>query len=147
MAGESPTGEIVLGYDDTDESRAALPVAVRLAGSLGTGLVICFGYEPPRAGGEVGALREEIEKIGEEIGATALADVAAIDADLPARVELVQDRPAEAVVRLADAVDAPFIVLGHRQRHLLAEVLIGSVLEGVMSETSRPVVVVQADED
>ena len=31
-------GEIVLGYDDTEEARAALPVAVRLARSLDAGL-------------------------------------------------------------------------------------------------------------
>ena len=50
-------------------------------------------------------------------------------------------------MRLADALDARFIVVGHRQRHLLAEVFVGSVLEGVMSETGRPVVVVQPDDD
>ena len=140
-------GEIVLGYDDTAESRVALPVAVELARSLGAKLVICFGYEPPRSGGEVGALRDEIEKVGEEFGDTALAQVKALDPDLPVEVQLVQDRPTEAIVRLADAVDARFIVVGHRQRHLLAEVFIGSVLEGVMSETSRPIVVVQPDDE
>jgi nucleotide-binding universal stress UspA family protein len=140
-------GEIVLGYDDTVESRVALPVAVELARSLGAKLVICFGYEPPRSGGEVGALRDEIEKLGEEFGDTALAQVKALDPDLPVEVQLVQDRPTEAIVRLADAIDARFIVVGHRQRHLLAEVFIGSVLEGVMSETSRPIVVVQPDDE
>lgn len=137
-------GEIVLAYDDTDESRAALPVAVDLARSFGTGLVVGFGFEPPRAGGEVGALRDEIEKLGEEFASTAVSRVRELDADLEVTVELVQDRPAPAIVRLADAVDARFIVMGHKQRPLLAEVLIGSVLEDVMSETSRPVVVVQA---
>lgn len=141
------TGEIVLGYDDTDEARAALPVAVRLARAQGTELVIGFGYEPPRSGGEVGALRDEIERLGEEFAATALDQVRALDPELPVRAELVQDRPAFAIVRLADALDASFIVLGHRQRHLLAEVFIGSILEGVLSETTRPVVVVQAPED
>ena len=140
-------GEIVLGYDDTDEARAALPVAVDLARSLGTSLVIGVVFEPPRAGGEVGALRGELEKVGEEFGAAALEQVRAIDPDLPVRVELVQDRPADALVRLADVVAAPYLVVGHRQRHLLAEVFIGSILEGVLSETSRPVVVVQAPED
>lgn len=141
-------GEIVLGYDDSDESRAALPVAVDLARSIGAKLVVCFGYEPPRAGGEVGALRDQIEELGEEFGAAALQQVRAIDPDLAVEVQLVQDRPTEAIVRLADEIDARFIVVGHRQRHLLAEVFIGSVLEGVMSETARPIVVVQPpDED
>jgi nucleotide-binding universal stress UspA family protein len=140
-------GEIVLGYDDTREARAALPVAVELARSLGTRLVIGFGYEPPRSGGEVGALRGEIEKVGEEFAAEAVARAHDLDPDLDVEVQLIQDRPIEAIVRLADALDARFIVVGHRQRHLLAEVFVGSVLEGVMSETARPVVVVQPDDE
>jgi nucleotide-binding universal stress UspA family protein len=140
-------GEIVLGYDDTDESRAALPVAVRLASAHGVGLVIGFGYEPPRSGGEVGALRDEIERLGEEFATSALDQVRALDPDVPARAELVQDRPAATIVRLADAVDAPFIVVGHRRRNLLAEVVVGSVLEAVLAESNRPVVVVQAPEE
>ena len=135
---------ILLGYDDTDESRAALPVAVDLARSLGTELVIGFGYEPPRSGGEVGALREELAKLGEEFAALAVEQVRAIDPDLPVRVELVQDRPADALVRLADAIDARLIVLGHRPRPLIAEVFTGSTLEDLLAETPRPVVVVQA---
>lgn len=138
--------EIVVAYDDSDEARAALHVAADLAGSLGTTLVVCFGYEPPRSGGEVGALRDEIEKVGEEFAAAALERVRAVAPDLPVRVELVQDRPAPAIVRLADTIDARLIVLGHRQRPLLAEVFAGSVLEDVLAETQRPVVVVQATE-
>ncbi len=140
-------GEIVPGYDDTEESRAALPVAVTLARSLGTGLVIGFGFEPLRAGGEVGPLRDEIEKLGAELGAAAVDQVRALDPEVEVVVELVQDRPAAAIVRLADATDARFIVVGHRYRHALAEVFRGSVLEGVMSETKRPVVVVQHGDD
>jgi len=139
-------GEIVLGYDDTKEAKAALPVAVGLARAHDVGLLIGFGYEPPRTGGEVGTLREEIEKLGEEFAAAAVAQVRALDPELVVQVELVQDRPSEAIVRLAEAADAPFIVLGHRQRHPLAEAILGSVVEGVLSNTTRPVVVVQSDD-
>ncbi len=104
-------GEIVLGYDDTRESRAALPVAVELARSLGTKLVIGFGYEPPRSGGEVGALRGEIEKLGEEFATEAVSRVHDLDPDLDVEVQLVQDRPIEAIVRLADSLDARLIVV------------------------------------
>ena len=139
--------EIVVGFDGSPEAHAGLAEAARLARALGTGLVTGFGDEPPRAGGEGGALRDEIAKVGEELGAEAIALVQALDPDLAVRVELVQDRPAPALVRLADAIDAPLIVVGHRQRPLLAEVFAGSVLEDVLSETDRPVVVVQAPED
>jgi len=139
-------GEIVLGFDSSDESRAAVPVAADLAREHGAGLVIVFGYEPPKLGGEVGALRDEIEKVGEELAAEALAEVAELAPDVAARVELVQGRPVDAVVELADQLDARYIVVGHRQRSLLAEMFSGSVLEGVMSLTTRPVVAVQVPE-
>lgn len=138
---------IVLGYDGTPEARAALPVAVDLAAAVDGRLIIGFGFEPPRMGGEVGALREEIERLGQEFGAEALDQVRVLAPDLVAEVQLVRDRPVETIVRLADAADAAFIVVGHRSRHLLAEVFVGSLLEGVMALTRRPVVVVQADED
>lgn len=140
-------GEIVLGYDDTEESRAALPVAVQLAKTFGTTLIVGFGYEPPRSGGEVGALRVELEKLGEEFGAAALDQIRAIDTDLPVQIELVQDRPSTTIVRLADASDARFIVVGHRARSALAEALLGSVLDDVLAATARPVVVVQSADD
>lgn len=138
---------VVLGYDDTPAARAAVPVAVDLARACGGTLIVAFGFEPPRAGGEVGALRGELEKVGEEFAAAALDRIHALDADLAVEVQLVQDRPAEAIVRLADARDARYIVVGHRERNLLAEVFVGSVLEGVLADTRRPVVVVQAPVD
>ena len=140
------SGPVVLGYDGSPESVAALPVAVDLARLHGTTLAVVFGYEPPRAGGEVGALRGEIAKVGEEVVAEATSRISELAPDLPVEVELVQDRPIAAVVRLADALDAAFVVVGHRQRSLLAEMFVGSVLEGVMAATTRPVVVVQAPE-
>ena len=140
-------GEIVLGFDSTAESRAAVVVAADLAATYDTTLVIVFGYEPPRFGGEVGALRDEIEKVGEELGADALAEVRELAPDVDARVELVQGRPIESIVEIADDVDARFIVVGHRQRSLIAEMFSGSVLEGVMTATTRPVVAVQVPED
>lgn len=140
-------GEIVLGFDSSDESRAAVPVAVDLAKEHDSELVIVFGYEPPRTGGEVGALRDQIEKLGEELAAEALAEVVELAPEVAARVELVQGRPVDAVVELADELDARYIVVGHRQRSLLAEMFSGSVLEGVMSLTTRPVVAVQVPED
>ena len=115
------------------------PVAVELARSLGAKLVIGFGYEPPRSGGEVGALRGEIEKLGEEFAAAAVAQVQRLDPDLPSRCSWSRTGRSRRSCGWPTPLDARFIVVGHRQRHLLAEVFIGSVLEGVMSETARPV--------
>ena len=140
-------GEIVLGFDASDESRAAVPVAADLAKEHGRELVVVFGYEPPKTGGEVGALRDQIEKLGEELAAEVLAEVAELAPEVVTRVELVQGRPVDAVVEIADELDARYIVVGHRQRSLLAEMFSGSVLEGVMSLTTRPVVAVQVPED
>ena len=128
-------------------ARAAVPVAADLAKEHGRELVVVFGYEPPKTGGEVGALRDQIEKLGEELAAEVLAEVAELAPEVVTRVELVQGRPVDAVVEIADELDARYIVVGHRQRSLLAEMFSGSVLEGVMSLTTRPVVAVQVPED
>ena len=59
-------GEIVLGYDESEVSDVALGAAVDLARDLKTKLVVVFGYDPARIGGEVRDLDQALEKRGEE---------------------------------------------------------------------------------
>lgn len=47
-------GQIVVGYDGSDCSRAALDEGLRTAKSLGDDVVVVFGYSPPGLwGGEI----------------------------------------------------------------------------------------------
>ena len=58
------TGDIVLGYDGSDGSKAALRVAVTVAKAFDAPLTIVFGYEPNPMGGETADYKNQLEKIG-----------------------------------------------------------------------------------
>ena len=60
-------GDIVLGYDGSDGSKAALAVAVSVARAFDAPLSIVFGYEPNPMGGETADYKDRLEKIGDEM--------------------------------------------------------------------------------
>jgi nucleotide-binding universal stress UspA family protein len=142
------SGEIVLGYDGQVASRAALRAAVSVAGAFSRPLVLVFGYEPNPLGGEVRDLRHAVRDVGEKITAEGVQDAKASDASVNVLVELVDDRPAEAILRAADEHDAFAIVVGASNRGPLTGALLGSVTYQVVHRSTRPVLVVPApDED
>ena len=67
---------------------------------------------------------------------------ARIDASVEVKVELVNDRPAEALLRAADQYDALAIVVGAAGRGPIAGAMLGSVTYQVVHRSTRPVVVV-----
>jgi nucleotide-binding universal stress UspA family protein len=62
------------------------------------------------------------------------------------QVELVNDRPAEALLRAGDEHDALAIVVGSAGRGPIQGGLLGSVTYQVVHRSTRPVVVVPASE-
>jgi nucleotide-binding universal stress UspA family protein len=137
-------GEIVLGYDGQEGSGAALRTAVAIAGAFKRPIVLVFGYQPPAVGGETGDLGRAVREIGEGISAEAVATARAIDAAVEVRVELVNDRPAEALLRAGEEHDALMIVVGAAGRGPIRGALLGSVTYQVVHRSTRPVVVVPA---
>jgi nucleotide-binding universal stress UspA family protein len=137
-------GEIVLGYDGEPGSQAALQTAVSIAAAFRRPLVIAFGYAPPPMGGEVADLARSVEDLGERITNEALQRVHELDATVEARAELVNDRPADALLRAGDAYDAIAIVVGSTGRGPIAGSVLGSVTYQVVHRSKRPVVVVPA---
>jgi nucleotide-binding universal stress UspA family protein len=135
-------GEIVVGYEGQQGSVAALRTATEMAKAFGRPLVIVFGYRPAAIGGDVTDLSRAVRELGERFGAEALAAVHAQDPSVVATVELVDDRPAEALLRAGDEHDALAIVVGTPARGPLAGSLLGSVTYQVVHRAERPVVVV-----
>ena len=140
-------GEIVLGYDGEPGSRAALQTAVAIAGAFKRPLVIAFGYAPAPMGGSVLDLSKAVQELGEKITGEAVQVVHGIDASVEVQVELVNDRPAEAILRAAEQYDALAIVVGAAGRGPIAGALLGSVTYQVVHRATRPVVVVPSPEE
>ncbi len=140
-------GEVVLGYDGEPGSRAALQTAVAIAAAFKRPLVIAFGYAPAPIGGEVADLSRAVQDLGEKITADAVAVAHEVDASVAVQVELVNDRPAEAILRAADQYEALAIVVGAAGRGPMAGALLGSVTYQVVHRATRPVVVVPSPEE
>jgi nucleotide-binding universal stress UspA family protein len=140
-------GEIIVGYDGLEGSDAALATAVPIAAAFGRPLVIVFGYRPAPIGGEVASMARAVRDVGEQMTGKALAAVKAQDPKVEAVVELVDDRPAEALLRAADEHDALAIVVGATNRGPVAGGLLGSVTYQVVHRSRRPVVVVPAPDE
>ena len=104
-------GEVVLGYDGEPGSRRAANRG-RDRGAFKRPLVIAFGYAPAPIGGAVADLSKAVQELGEKITADAVKLAHDIDATVTTQVELVNDRPAEAILRAADQYDALAIVVG-----------------------------------
>jgi nucleotide-binding universal stress UspA family protein len=134
-------GEIVVGYDGSECSKAAVAFAADVAAHYDAGLCIVFCVEPPAvlAGGG-GDQRRAIEALGEEF----LAEAEAIVDGRGLRVlrELVDARPADGLVAAADEHDAPVIVIGTNSSGPLASAILGSTPHKLLHVSRRPVLVV-----
>jgi nucleotide-binding universal stress UspA family protein len=71
------------------------------------------------------------------------ADERLADGDVPYRVKLMIDGPVSGIARAAEELDADLIVLGTHGRTGWQRALLGSVTEGLMRLTSRPVLTVR----
>lgn len=134
---------LIVGFDGSDCSRAAVDAAIDLAKATGDRLVIAFGYEPPGYGGEMAAYREVVRKRGEEVTAEAMERAASNGVD--AELALVPERPAEALEDLADEHDARAIIVGSYGEGAIKGAILGSTPHKLLHETRRPVLVVPLD--
>jgi nucleotide-binding universal stress UspA family protein len=140
------SGEIVIGYDDSDGARAALPEAARLAADLGVALVLVFAYGQNPVGGRTGDLKRAVEELGLEWLDEARDRVVAEFPGLVVERELIDGRPAESVVLVAERLGARMIVVGGNGRGPIVSSLLGSVSTKVLYESGIPVLVVEPPE-
>jgi nucleotide-binding universal stress UspA family protein len=137
---------IVLGYDESPGARRALGYAVDLAKLLGDTLVIVYGAEPSgRMGDE---LAEHFKAVAER-GRAALdqAVETATAAGVAATVELVDEKPAQALLDVADQHDARLIVVGTYGESPLRGAMLGSTPHKLLHWSSRPVLCVPPPAD
>jgi len=135
--------EIVVGYDGSDCSRAALEEGLRTAKALGDRVVVVFGYSPPGLwGGEIVEHEEAIEERGAKVLEEAKHQAEA--AGTTVELELVAKRGSEAIVDVADRRDARMIVVGSYGDAPLKGMILGSTPNKLLHIADRPVLVVPA---
>ncbi|MBW0119190.1 universal stress protein [Pseudonocardia sp. KRD-169] len=132
---------MVLGYDRSPGAHRALDIAIELAGSFDVPLVLVHGVAPPSSvGEEANEAREAIDDMDEEIAAPAVA--AAEAAGVSVIVEVVDSRPAPALIAAAEEHDALVIVVGTWNESPLRGALLGSVPHKLLQISRRPVLCV-----
>ena len=134
---------VVLGYDDSPGSKAALSKAIDLAKAYGDRLVIGFGFAPSATvGEEFSEHQKALREMGERYTADALSQAAS--EGVQADVELVADSPSAALVDLAERPDARFIVVGSYGESPIKGAILGSTPHKLLHLAETPVVVVPA---
>jgi nucleotide-binding universal stress UspA family protein len=130
---------IVLGYDESPGSRPALAMAVSLAARFDEPLVLVYGAEPP------GGLGEEFrahQRALAEMGRTAVEHAVAEAAGVRTVVEVLDAKPAQALVDAADRHDSRVIVVGTSGESPLRGAILGSVPHKLLQISDRPVLCV-----
>lgn len=136
--------EIVVGYDGSDCSKAALDRACELAGKLGDTVAIVFGYAPGGyGGGEVPTHREAVEEMAERVTAEAVERAAA--AGVEPEVRLKPLKPFHALLEAAEESGARMIVVGSYGEAPLKGVIIGSTPYKLLHLSQYPVLIVPQD--
>lgn len=133
---------IVVGYDGSATSRAAVDYAARRAGKTGR-LFVVHAYAPPAD--FLGYPNYQRVLDDHRARGEALFDALVMDDDplleTNFETELLEEPPDEALVAVADARDADEIVVGSRGMGRLRSAL-GSVSHAVLHNAKVPVVVI-----
>jgi nucleotide-binding universal stress UspA family protein len=141
---------IVLGYDQSPGSRPALAMAVSLASRFDEPLVLVYGAEPPGGlGEEFRAHQRALAEMGRAAIGHAVAEAAVAEADaagVRTVVEVLDAKPAQALVEAADRHGARVIVVGTSGESPLRGAILGSVPHKLLQISDRPVLCVPAVE-
>jgi nucleotide-binding universal stress UspA family protein len=137
-AGRALSSTVVVGYDGTPPSRAAVRWAqARAADGRRVVVVHAIGL-PPRAGLDS---FDELLRRERERGAALLAELAQ-ELGLGPELRLVAGDPAPVLIECARGLGASEIVVGARGRYETGQSVVGSVCSGLLLRSEVPVVVV-----
>jgi nucleotide-binding universal stress UspA family protein len=156
-------GPMLIAYDGSERSEAAIAAAGRLA--PGAAAVVLTVHEPVMAGGVIaagsglttGALDPEFDEAAQaareaeatritEAG-TAAARAAGLLAEPRSERGTGSSGTWSAILAAADDVGAELIVIGARGHSGIASALLGSVCDGVVHHATIPVLVVPSAQD
>ncbi len=136
---------VVLGYDESPGADAALDVAISIASRFAEPLVVVYGAAPPGGQGEeFQAHRDALRDLGRAALSHALERAEA--AGVETSIEVVDAKPALALLRVADAHEASVIVVGMAGESPLRGAMLGSTPHKLLHISTRPVLCVPSSE-
>jgi nucleotide-binding universal stress UspA family protein len=136
---------LVLGYDGSPSANAALAKTIELAPTLGSSVVVVFGYYlSPLGGGDVHDYKERLETHAKHEVGRAVADLEA--GGIETVVRIVSAKPADAILAVAEEVGANLIVVGTVGESPISGALLGSVVLKLVQRSSIPLLVVPTQE-
>ena len=131
----------VVGYDESPGADNALDAAIDLAARFGEPIVLVYGVDPPGGLGEEFRVHQlALEEMGRVATSRALTKASA--AGVEASVELVHEKPARALVDVAEARNARMIIVGSYGESALRGMILGSTAYRLLHQSTRPVLVV-----
>jgi nucleotide-binding universal stress UspA family protein len=133
---------IVVGYDGSDCAKAAVRAAGAAAAAFGDRVLVVYGFGVA-AVAEAADHRELLRHAGDTLVADALKQLEGLG--VQATSELVDERPADALLKAAADTSARMIAVGTHGESRLAGALLGSVPHKLVHRSSIPVLVVPAD--
>lgn len=137
---------IVLGYDESPGAVRALRVAIEVSATLGEPLVLVYGAAAPGGKGEeYRTHREALHQAGRL--ALEHAVTAADEAGVPTTVEVVDEKPAQALIDAAERHEARLIVVGTWGESPLRGALLGSTPHKLLHLSRLPVLCVPDEEE
>ena len=132
---------IVVGYDGTDRSKAALDAAVGLAKDLSEPILAVFGYGVNPMGGEVKDHVQALKEHGEKVTAEAVERARAGGPE--AEAVLVDQEGSDALTAVAEDRDARMIVVGSYGEGPIRGAILGSTAYRLVHTSETPVLVVR----
>jgi nucleotide-binding universal stress UspA family protein len=134
---------MVLGYDGSESADAALEQTIIRAKQRLANVVVVFGYYiTPWGGTGGGSIREAMEEVGSNALSRAVADLEAAGIETASR--LVEGKPADALIQVAEEVGADTIVVGTVGENPISGALMGSVVLRLVQRSAVPLLVVPA---
>lgn len=137
---------IVLGYDESPGARQALVTAIDVAKRFDVVLVLVYGVAPPGSvGEEFHSHMAALTEMGRIAIEHAVADASA--AGVRTVVELIDAKPAQALLEAADKHDADVIVVGTYGESPMRGAMLGSTPHKLLHLSTRPVLCVPAQHE
>jgi nucleotide-binding universal stress UspA family protein len=131
--------KILLATDGSEDARLAARAAATLSDRGGAQLHIVHAWQSvPNAVIDFDAYEEAAGRLLEE-QARLVSDAGATVSE----AHLIMGTPVDAILDLAEEINADFVVVGSRGHGPLGRLLLGSVSEGVVHHATRPVLVLR----